>query len=67
MADNLLTILFYSGATHSFISTDQAKQLNLLISPLPFDLIVSTPTLKTMIKSVLIVILPSKIGNILLT
>lgn len=34
----------HQGATYSFISFDCAQQLNLPISLLPFDLIVSTPT-----------------------
>jgi hypothetical protein len=44
MSGNLLTVLFDSGATHSFISMDRVKQLNLPTTSLPFDLIVSTPT-----------------------
>jgi hypothetical protein len=44
MSGNLLIVLFDSGATHSFISMDRVKQLNLPTTSLPFDLIVSTPT-----------------------
>lgn len=43
---NLLTVLFDSGATHSFISEDCVRRLNMLVSSLSFDLIVSTPTAK---------------------
>ncbi|PNX69652.1 hypothetical protein L195_g056836, partial [Trifolium pratense] len=46
MAGNLLTVLFDSGATHSFISMDRVKQLKLPVTPLPYDLIISTPTAK---------------------
>ncbi|PNY16525.1 retrotransposon-related protein [Trifolium pratense] len=49
MAGNLLTVLFDSGATHSFISMDRVKQLNLPVTPLPFDLIISTPTAKPLV------------------
>ena len=40
----LLIVLFDSGAMHSFISIDCVKKLNLSLSSLPFDLLVSTPT-----------------------
>jgi hypothetical protein len=44
MSGNLLTVLYDSGATHSFISMDRVNQLNLPITTLPFNLIISTPT-----------------------
>ena len=40
----LLTILYDSDATHSFISYDCVRQLNLLITSLPYDPVVSIPT-----------------------
>jgi hypothetical protein len=40
---NTLTALINTEATHSFISLDCAKRLNMKISPLPFDLKISTP------------------------
>ncbi|MCH96932.1 cellular nucleic acid-binding protein, partial [Trifolium medium] len=43
IAGNTLTALIDTGATHSFISLDCAHHLKLLVSPLPFDLNVSTP------------------------
>ncbi|CAJ2644784.1 unnamed protein product [Trifolium pratense] len=43
IAGNSLTALIDTGATHSFISLDCANRLKLLVSPLPFDLNVSTP------------------------
>ncbi|XP_019435290.1 PREDICTED: uncharacterized protein LOC109341773 [Lupinus angustifolius] len=39
-----LSILFDSGATHSFISHEVVNQLELPILSLPYDLVVSTPT-----------------------
>ena len=42
--NTLLIALFDSGATHSFISINCVKKLNLPFSSLPFDLSVSTPT-----------------------
>ncbi|XP_068504007.1 uncharacterized protein [Phaseolus vulgaris] len=39
-----LSILFDSGATHSFISFDCAKKLKLLVRELEIELVVSTPT-----------------------
>ena len=36
--------MFDSGATYSFISIESMKELNLPLSLLPFDLLVSTPT-----------------------
>lgn len=44
IASRLLTVLYDSSASQAFISYDCAKQLNLPISPLLFDLIVSTAT-----------------------
>ena len=42
----VLTVLFDSGASHSFISCDCMSALKLLVSELPYDLLVSTPTNK---------------------
>ena len=41
-----LTVLYDSGATHSFISRSCVTALQLPISKLPYDLLVSTPTNK---------------------
>src|ERR1044072_2613211 len=43
IAGNPLTILFDFGATHSFVDVAYASRLNLKVSKLPFDLIVSIP------------------------
>ncbi|MCI00194.1 enzymatic polyprotein, partial [Trifolium medium] len=43
IAGNTLTALIDTEATHSFISLDCAHRLKLIVSPLPFDLNVSTP------------------------
>ncbi|XP_057432476.1 uncharacterized protein LOC130725248 [Lotus japonicus] len=40
---NLLTVLFNSSATHSFISKDCVTILNLPVTALSFDLMVTTP------------------------
>ncbi|XP_057439895.1 uncharacterized protein LOC130731637, partial [Lotus japonicus] len=40
---NLLTVLFDSGATHSFVSKDCVSRLHLPITTLSFDLMVTTP------------------------
>src|ERR1044072_4711969 len=48
IAGKLLTTLFDSGATHSFISIKCAERLNLPVSELTFDLIVTTPAAKTL-------------------
>jgi len=41
---HLVNVLYDLGATHSFISHECVKHLKLLVSLLPYDLIVSTPT-----------------------
>ena len=46
MDDETLTVLYDSGASHSFISHDCVTVLRLPISELPYDLLVSTPTNK---------------------
>ncbi|CAJ2637573.1 unnamed protein product [Trifolium pratense] len=43
IAGNSLTALIDTGATHSFISSECAQHMKLLITPLPFDLHVTTP------------------------
>jgi hypothetical protein len=63
MAGNLLTVLFDSGATHSFIFIDRVKQLNLPVRPLPFDLIVSTPTAKPLVADLVCLNCPIVIHN----
>ncbi|XP_028798835.1 uncharacterized protein LOC114754221 [Neltuma alba] len=40
---HVISALFDSGATHSFISVDCAQKLSLLVVELPYDLRVSTP------------------------
>ena len=47
----LLSVLFDSGATHSFISDDCVKHLQLTVSSLPHSLVVSTPTNSSLITS----------------
>ena len=42
--DTLLIVLFDSGATHSFISSECMERLKLPVSRLPYELIVHTPT-----------------------
>ena len=46
-----LSVLFDSGATHSFISIDCAKKLNLPVRELDVELVVSTPTKGTIVTS----------------
>ncbi|OIV90394.1 hypothetical protein TanjilG_10694 [Lupinus angustifolius] len=46
-----LSVLFDSGATHSFISHDVVNRLELPIVPLPYDLVMSTPTNEPVIVS----------------
>ena len=48
IAGNTLSVLFDSGATHSFISMDCVNRLKLPVSSLPFDLVVTTPAAKTL-------------------
>ena len=45
---NILFVLFDSGATHSFISMDCVYRLKLSVSSLPFDLVITTPAIKTL-------------------
>ncbi|XP_058726228.1 uncharacterized protein LOC131597554 [Vicia villosa] len=51
VAGNTLTALIDTGATHSFISLDCANRLNIKISPLLFDLQVSTPAKNLVVNS----------------
>ncbi|WJX29984.1 hypothetical protein P8452_18571 [Trifolium repens] len=51
IAGNTLTALIDTGATHSFISLDCANRLELIVSPLPFDLNVSTPAKDLMVNT----------------
>ncbi|XP_027368243.1 uncharacterized protein LOC113874216 [Abrus precatorius] len=47
----LLDVLFDSGATHSFISMDCVKGLNLYVTELPYNVVVTTPTSKPVVTS----------------
>ncbi|XP_027364556.1 uncharacterized protein LOC113871655 [Abrus precatorius] len=47
----LLDVLFDSGATHSFISVDCVKSLNLYVTELPCNVVVTTPTGKLVMTS----------------
>jgi hypothetical protein len=44
IADKLFPILFDSGATHSFIFVECANYVQLLVTSLPFDLVVTIPS-----------------------
>ena len=44
MNGKVLTVLYDSGALHSFVSHDRMSALKLPFSELPYDLLVSTPT-----------------------
>ena len=46
MNGKILTVLYNSNAIHSFISLDCVNKLQLPMSELPYDLLVSTPTNK---------------------
>lgn len=45
-------MLYDSRATHSFISFDCVKSLDLLVSSLPYEFVVSTPTYKLVTTSI---------------
>ncbi|XP_027337061.1 uncharacterized protein LOC113850699 [Abrus precatorius] len=47
----LLDVLFDSGVTHSFISVDCVKSLNLYVIELPCNVVVTTPTGKQVVTS----------------
>ncbi|XP_027337198.1 uncharacterized protein LOC113850873 [Abrus precatorius] len=47
----LLDVLFDSGATHSFIFVDCVKSLNLYVTELPCNVVVTTPTGKPVVMS----------------
>lgn len=49
IADKLFPILFDSGATHSFISVECANYVQLLVTSLPFDLVVTIPSFEPVI------------------
>jgi hypothetical protein len=49
IAGNTLTVVFDSGATHSFVSQTCAERLNLSVSPLMVELMVSTPRGETLV------------------
>ena len=61
MNSRALIVLYDSGATHSFISYSCVTTLQLLISELPYDLLVSTPTNKTIRTSQVCMNLPLQI------
>ncbi|GAU51685.1 hypothetical protein TSUD_414990 [Trifolium subterraneum] len=44
ISDKLFPVLYDSGATHSFISMECVNSLQLLVTSLPFDLIVTIPS-----------------------
>ncbi|XP_050888801.1 uncharacterized protein LOC127093960 [Lathyrus oleraceus] len=44
IADKLFLTLFDSGATHSFISVECVNSVQLLVTSLPFDLVVTIPS-----------------------
>ena len=46
---NTLTVIFDSGATHSFVSHACVKRLNLSVLPLEVELVVSTPSGETLV------------------
>ena len=46
VSSKTLTVLYDSGASHSFISYSCVTTLQLPISELPYDLLVTTPTNK---------------------
>src|ERR1044072_7078401 len=52
VAGNLLSVVFYSGATHSFISLGCVDRLKLRVTALPFDLLVATPADKSLITNI---------------
>jgi len=62
IADNLLTVLFDLGATHSFISLDCEDRLGLPIF-FSFDFLVSTPTSTSVETSVLCASCPISISG----
>ncbi|XP_027338015.1 uncharacterized protein LOC113851937 [Abrus precatorius] len=47
----LLDVLFDSGVTHSFVSMDCVKCLNLHVTELPYNVVVTTPTGKLVVTS----------------
>ena len=47
MNGKILTVLYDSGASHSFVSHDYMSALQLSTSELPHELLVSTPTNKS--------------------
>ena len=49
IAGDSLTIVFDSSATHSFVSQTCVERLNLSVSPLEVDLVVSTPSGETLV------------------
>src|ERR1044072_1807384 len=49
IASNTLTVIFDSGATHSFISHACVERLNLSVLPLEVELVVSTPSCETLV------------------
>src|ERR1044072_6879715 len=51
IAGTPLVVLFDSGATHSFISVDCVKRLELPVVDLPYELVVSTPATNSLVTS----------------
>ena len=58
-----LVVLFDSGATHSFISNDSVKRLELGMSELPFKLSVITPIGKSILTSYACLNCPIRVQN----
>ena len=63
VSGKLLYVLFDSGVTHSFISHDCVKHLQLTISSLPHSLVVSTPTNISLVTSSVCVKCPIIVEN----
>ena len=49
VAGSFLTIIYDSGATHAFVSLACAEQLNMGVTPLMYELVVSTPGGETLV------------------
>src|ERR1044072_3115645 len=49
IAGTPISVLFDSGATHSFVSVDCVRRLGLPVVDLPFDLVVSTPATNSLV------------------
>jgi len=45
--DKFINVLYDSGVSHSFISLDYLKNLDLPLTPMPYDIVVTTHTDKS--------------------